>query len=108
MLVWWILERSTLGFELKAVGANPDAARTAGMNVAKVYTVAMLLAGAFAGLAATMQINGDHAQISDTLIGTIGFDAITEALLGRRSPLGTVLAGLPFGENGRGSCKEGV
>src|SRR3546814_3024832 len=46
MLVWWILERSTLGFELKAVGANPDAARTAGMNVAKVYTVAMLLAGA--------------------------------------------------------------
>src|SRR3546814_8782961 len=81
MLVWWILERSTLGFELKAVGANPDAARTAGMNVAKVYTVAMLLAGAFAGLAATMQINGDHAQISDTLIGTIGFDAITVALL---------------------------
>ncbi|HEY9562617.1 MAG TPA: ABC transporter permease [Nocardioides sp.] len=97
MLVWWILERSTLGFELKAVGANPDAARTAGMNVAKVYTVAMLLAGAFAGLAATMQINGDHAQISDTLIGTIGFDAITVALLGRGSPLGTVLAGLLFG-----------
>src|SRR3546814_1422629 len=67
------------------------------MNVAKVYTVAMLLAGAFAGLAATMQINGDHAQISDTLIGTIGFDAITVALLGRGSPLGTVLAGLLFG-----------
>lgn len=96
-LMWWILERSTLGFELRAVGNNPDASRTAGMSVAKVYTMAMLLAGGFAGLAATMQINGDGAQLSDSLVGTIGFDAITVALLGRGSPIGTVLAGLLFG-----------
>ncbi|MDN5894276.1 MAG: ABC transporter permease [Nocardioides sp.] len=96
-LMWWILERSTLGFELRSVGNNPDASRTAGMSVAKVYTLAMLLAGGFAGLAATMQINGDGAQLSDSLVGTIGFDAITVALLGRGSPIGTVLAGLLFG-----------
>lgn len=95
--VWWLLERSTLGFELRAVGANPDASRTAGMNVARVYTVAMLLSGALAGLGATMQVLGDQASLSPTLAGTIGFDAITVALLGRATPLGTVLAGLLFG-----------
>ena len=46
VVVWWLLERSTFGFELRAVGANPDASRTAGMSVAKVYTLAMLVAGA--------------------------------------------------------------
>lgn len=97
VLVWWILDRSKLGFELRAVGANPDASRTAGMSTAKVYTVAMLIAGAFGGLAAVMLINGDHASNSPTLAGTIGFDAITVALLGRATPIGTVLAGLLFG-----------
>lgn len=97
VLVWWILDRSKLGFELRAVGANPDASRTAGMSTAKVYTVAMLIAGAFGGLAAVMLINGDQAANSPTLAGTIGFDAITVALLGRATPIGTVLAGLLFG-----------
>jgi general nucleoside transport system permease protein len=95
--VWWLLERSTWGFELRAVGANADASRTAGMSVAKVYTLAMLLAGALAGLAATMQVLGNQNSLSPTLPGSIGFDAITVALLGRASPLGTVLAGLLFG-----------
>jgi ABC-type uncharacterized transport system permease subunit len=95
--VWWLLERSTLGFELRAVGANAQASRTAGMSVPKIYTLAMLLAGALAGLAATMQVLGDHNSLSTTLPGSIGFDAITVALLGRASPLGTVLAGLLFG-----------
>lgn len=97
VFLWWLLDRSTLGFELRAVGSNPDAARTAGISVSKAYTVAMLLAGAFAGLAATMLVNGDRFAISDTLFGTIGFDAITVALLGRGKPLGSVLAGLLFG-----------
>jgi len=95
--VWWLLERSTWGFELRAVGANAHASRTAGMSVAKVYTLAMLLAGALAGLAATMQVLGNQNSLSPTLPGSIGFDAITVALLGRASPLGTVLAGLLFG-----------
>jgi general nucleoside transport system permease protein len=95
--VWWILERSTLGFELRAVGANADASRTAGMSVPKVFTVAMLGAGGLAGLAATMNVLGHHDSLSPTMAGTIGFDAITVALLGRATPLGTVLAGLLFG-----------
>ena len=97
VLVWWILSRSTLGFEMRAVGANADASRTAGMNVPAVYTTAMIIAGALAGLAATMGILGHHDSLSPTMAGTIGFDAITVALLGRATPLGTVLAGLLFG-----------
>jgi simple sugar transport system permease protein len=96
-LVWWILNRSTMGFEMRAVGANPDASRTAGMNVPAVYTTAMIIAGALAGLAATMGILGHHDSLSPTMAGSIGFDAITVALLGRATPLGTVLAGLLFG-----------
>jgi len=94
--VWWLIERSRLGFELRAVGANPDAARTAGMSVARVTMVAMVLAGALAGLGATMNIMGKGEPISDTAFGSIGFDAITVALLGRGTPLGTVLAGILF------------
>lgn len=97
VLVWWILERSTLGFELRAVGANADASRTAGMSVGKVYTVAMLLAGGLAGLGAAMNVLGDHQALSPATGGAVGFDAITVALLGRATPLGTVLAGLLFG-----------
>ena len=67
------------------------------MSVPKVYTLAMLLAGALAGLAATMNVLGRGDSLSPTLAGTIGFDAITVALLGRATPLGTVLAGLLFG-----------
>lgn len=97
VLVWWILERSTLGFELRAVGANSDASRTAGMNVPSVYTTAMVLAGGLAGLAACMQVLGRQDSLSPTMAGAIGFDAITVALLGRATPLGTVFAGLLFG-----------
>ncbi len=96
LFVWWLVERSKLGFELRAVGANPEAARTAGMSVARVTTVAMVLAGGLAGLGATMNIMGKGDPVSDTAFGTIGFDAITVALLGRASPLGTVLAGVLF------------
>lgn len=101
-LVWWLLNRSTWGFEMRAVGANPDASRTAGMNVPSVYTLAMVIAGMLAGLAACMQVLGRQDSLSPTMPGTIGFDAITVALLGRATPLGTVLAGLLFGALGAG------
>ena len=95
--IWWLLERSTWGFEIRAVGANPDAARTAGMSVARVYVTAMTIAGMLAGLAVAMQLLGRQDPLSDQIAGSIGFDAITVALLGRATPLGTVLAGLLFG-----------
>lgn len=97
VLCWWLLSRSTLGFELRSVGSSPTASRTAGMSIAKVYVLAMLIAGALSGLAAAMLINGDQASNNASLVGTVGFDAITVALLGRGTPLGSVLAGLLFG-----------
>ena len=95
--VWWLLSRSTLGFQLRAVGANQFAARTAGMSVERCYTVVMLLAGALSGLAGVTQILGTNTAITQDIDAGIGFDAITVALLGRATPGGTVLAGLLFG-----------
>src|SRR5690606_3223986 len=91
------LERSTLGFEMRAVGANPHAARTSGMSVAKVYVCAMTIAGVLAALAVTMNVLGRQDAVTDNIAGAVGFEAITVALLGRATPLGTVLAGLLFG-----------
>jgi general nucleoside transport system permease protein len=95
--VWWLLGRTTHGFQMRAVGANPHAARTAGMSVAAAYTLAMVLAGALAGLAGAQQVLGHQDPLTDGIAGTIGFDSITVALLGRATPVGTVFAGLLFG-----------
>ncbi|HZX07922.1 ABC transporter permease [Kribbella sp.] len=97
VFVWWLLNRSTIGFELRAVGANADASRTAGMSVGKAYVIAMLVAGALAGLAGTQQVLGTDLPLTDGVAASVGFDAITVALLGRGTPIGTVLAGLLFG-----------
>ncbi|MDN5563512.1 MAG: ABC transporter permease [Luteococcus sp.] len=100
--VWWLMERSTVGFRIKAVGANPDAAATAGMSVARTTVVAMTLSGALAGLAGVQAALGPGdfglpTPLSMGLVGSIGFDAITVALLGRSKPFGVVLAGMLFG-----------
>jgi general nucleoside transport system permease protein len=95
--VWSLLSRSTLGFQLRAVGANQFAARTAGMSVERSYTVVMLIAGGLSGLAGVSQILGTNSAITQDIDAGIGFDAITVALLGRATPGGTVLAGLLFG-----------
>ncbi len=97
IFVWWLMERSTIGFELRAVGANPHAARTAGMSVARATVVTMVIAGALAGLAATAQVLGTERSLTAGVAASYGFDAITVALLGRSRPLGTFLAGLLFG-----------
>jgi simple sugar transport system permease protein len=103
--VWWLLARSTSGFALRAVGANPDAARTAGMSVGRAYVVAMLAAGALAGLAGAQQVLGTDFPLTDGIAGSVGFDSITVALLGRASPVGTVVAGLVFGALNAGSLQ---
>ena len=95
--MWWILNRTTLGFRINTVGANASAARTAGMNVGRTWIVAMLIAGAMAGLAVTMNVNGTDKVVTAGIVGAIGFDAITVALLGRASPFGVLWAGLLFG-----------
>ena len=102
VVVWWLMERTALGFQIRAVGANPHASATAGMSVPTITVVTMMLSGALAGLAGVQAALGPIAAATPTplsagLVGTIGFDAITVALLGRSRPLGIVLAGLLFG-----------
>jgi len=97
IFVWWLLTRSTVGFELRAVGANPNAARTAGVSVSKGYILAMSIAGALAGLAGVAQVSGTEKVLTSGVAASFGFDAITVALLGRSSPWGTFAAGILFG-----------
>jgi ABC-type uncharacterized transport system permease subunit len=94
---WWLLSRSTLGFTLKAVGANAFAARTAGMRIERSYLTVMVISGALAGLVGCSQILGTREALTSDVDAGFGFDAITVALLGRGTPVGTVLAGLLFG-----------
>lgn len=97
LFVWWLLERSEIGFQFRATGLNPDAARTAGINVPRVTALVMIVSGALCGLAATGPVLGTQHYLTTSIAGTVGFDAMTVALLGRSTPLGTVLAGLLFG-----------
>ncbi len=95
--VWWLMERSTWGFTFRAVGANPAAATNAGMNVKLTYVLVMVTAGALAGLAGGTQVLGTERALTTGIAGSIGFDAITVALLGRSRPAGIVAAGILFG-----------
>ncbi len=96
-VVSWLLNRSTLGFEYRAIGANPRAARTAGMLVSRGYITVMLISGALAGLAGVTQLAGTEKILDSDIAGSIGFDAITVALLGRSKPWGTFFAAILFG-----------
>jgi ABC-type uncharacterized transport system permease subunit len=95
--VAWLLGRSTWGFELRVAGANPSAAQTAGISVARATVLAMVLSGGLAGLAGANQILGVQYTLAPGFSGGVGFDAITVALLGRASPVGVVGAALLFG-----------
>lgn len=102
-LVWWLLERTALGLQIQAVGLNPHAAATAGMNVSRVTIITMAFAGGLAGMAGVNAVTAPElltsypTQLSAGIVGAIGFDAITVALLGRSRPLGILFAGLLFG-----------
>ncbi len=98
VLVWWILSRSSLGFQFRAVGENPNAARVAGIKVSSMYVYGMLISGALIGLAGVNQVLGTVTTgFSADIDAGIGFDAITVALLGRSTPWGTFAAGILFG-----------
>ncbi|MDO5082215.1 ABC transporter permease [Arachnia propionica] len=100
---WWLLERTAFGLRLQAVGLNPHAAATAGTSVSRVTAVTMALAGGLAGLGGVIIVTAPEVltsfppQLTGTIVGVLGFDAITVALLGRSRPLGVVFAGLLFG-----------
>ncbi|CAN5392473.1 ABC transporter permease [soil metagenome] len=98
MFVWYILNRSSLGFRVRAVGENPNAARVAGINVKTVYILAMVISGGLVGLAGASQVLGTTTSgFSAGVDAGIGFDAITVALLGRSKPWGVFFSGILFG-----------
>ena len=99
VVYWIILNRTTLGYGVKAVGFNPEAARYGGINVARNYFLAMAISGAFAGLAGAIDILGWQFRLStgDIQTSQIGFIGIAVALLGRNTAIGTGLAALLFG-----------
>ena len=95
--VYWFLWKTTWGFEIRTVGANPDAAKYAGMSVARNYIIAMGVSGALAGLAGTNEILGVNHFMAQAFSSGYGFDSIALALLGKSHPLGVVLASLLWG-----------
>ncbi|MGH9210375.1 MAG: ABC transporter permease [Acidimicrobiales bacterium] len=97
-LVWWLLGRSTVGFRMRTIGANPFAGRYAGMNVGRTYMLAMFLAAGLAGLAGASNIlSRDSFSLTPRYYSELGFDGIAVALLGRANPAGVVGASLLFG-----------
>jgi general nucleoside transport system permease protein len=97
VITGWFLFRTTWGFELRTVGANPSAARYGGMNVAKTFVLAMFLSGCLAGLAGVAQGLGITRNIALGFQAGYGFDSIALALLGKSHPTGVVGASLLFG-----------
>jgi simple sugar transport system permease protein len=97
LFVWWLLFRSTLGYQFRAVGYNPEAACYGGMKVSWLYIAVMAVAGGLAGLAGADTVQGVLHRGTPGFSSNVGFDAIGLALLGRSHPAGVVMAGLLFG-----------
>ena len=104
-LVWYLLWKTTLGFEIRTVGANPDAAKYAGINVKWLITLTMALSGALAGLAGAIEVVGLNYRHELGFSLGYGFDAIAIALLGKTHPAGVVLAAILFGGMRNGATR---
>ena len=97
IFVAWLLQSSTLGFKFRAVGSNSNAARTAGISVPFVTTTTMFICGGLAGLGGAVHLIGTEYALGAGIAGSLGFDAITVALLGQATPIGTLFGALLFG-----------
>lgn len=104
-LVWWLLWKTTFGFEIRTVGANPDAARYAGINVERTIVLTMALSGLLAGLAGTIEVTALNYRHELGFSIGYGFDAIAIALLGKTHPLGVVLAAILFAAMRNGATR---
>ena len=99
VVFWVLLNRTVTGYEVRAVGFNPEAARAAGISVSRNYVLVMLICGAFAGLAGSLDVLGWQFRIAtnDVQVSQIGFLGIAVALLGRNTAVGTLFSALLFG-----------
>ena len=102
-VIRWILDRTTLGFEIRTVGANPSAARYAGMRPVFITALTMTISGLLAGLAGAIQLLGVIGFYAPGITASVGFDSIAVALLGRSDPIGILFAALLFGAFRAGS-----
>lgn len=97
LFVWFVLQRTTTGFEIRAVGQNPSAARYAGMRVGATIVLVMSLAGALAGVAGAGEVSGTSGFLSPGVFVAIGFDSIAIALLARANPFAVIPAAVLWG-----------
>jgi len=104
-LVWWMLNKTTLGFEIRTVGLNPDAAKYAGINVKRIIILTMALSGMLAGMAGALEVTGLNYRHELGFSIGYGFDAIAIALLGKSHPLGVVLASILFAAMRNGATR---
>lgn len=104
-VIWWLLFKTTLGFEIRTVGANPNAARYGGIKITRVMVLTMAISGALAGLAGANEVLGLNHFLANGFSAGYGFDAIALALLGKSHPLGVVLAALLFGTLRNGATR---
>ena len=106
VLVWYILNKTTLGYELRAVGFNPHAAEAGGINVKKSMVISMLISGGLAGAAGAFQVLGVSHRIAKlAAMEGYGFDGIAVSLIGNNTGPGSVFAGLLFGALKYGGSK---
>jgi general nucleoside transport system permease protein len=96
-VVRWLLERTTIGFEIRTVGQNPNAARYAGIRPLLIVPLTMTLSGLLGGLAGAIQMLGVIGFYAPGITASVGFDSIAVALLGRSNPIGILFAALLFG-----------
>jgi general nucleoside transport system permease protein len=103
-IVWYVLTRTSLGFEIRAVGSNPFAAQAGGASVPRSIVLALVISGSLAGLAGTVEIMGLHHRVFDRFSAGYGFTGITVALLARNHPIGVIPAALLFAALANGSA----
>ncbi len=107
-LVYWLLEKTPLGFEIKTIGANPSAARYAGIKVARITVITMSISGLLAGMAGALEVMGSpglYYRYNANLGGGYGFDSIAIALLAKSNPIATIPAALLFAALRSGATK---
>lgn len=105
VFIWWLLTKTTVGFEIRTVGANPDAAKYAGINVKRTIVLTMAISGALAGMAGVIEVTALNYRHELGFSIGYGFDAIAIALLGKSNPFGVLLAAILFGAMRNGGTR---
>ncbi len=105
IIVWWLLFRTTLGYEVRTVGLNSSAAQYAGIHVSRMIILTMMISGFLAGLGGAVETQGINGRFQPGFNTGLGFDGITVALLGKTSPFGVIPAALLLGAMRAGSSQ---